>query len=62
MRKERNRTRVSDKVRERRIRTCLYGLPFFNVRRYSLTPTMAITIQKSHLLKCSESTQITLNL
>ena len=29
MRKERNRTRVSDKVRERWIRTCLYGL---NVR------------------------------
>ena len=40
MRKESNRTRVSDKVRERRIRTCLYGLPFFNVRRYSLTHTM----------------------
>ena len=33
-------TRVSDEVRERRIRTCRYGLPFLNVRRYSLTPTM----------------------
>ena len=40
MGKERYGTRVSDKVREKRIRICLHGLPLFNVRRYSLTHTM----------------------